>query len=494
LTVDTPQTIDQVTHAWSGAASERRGTAFSSKKLGQWLMASDIAVAILAGGASAHDLLSYIGHTELLSMYFVAIAGGTAILVLVFKMMGLYDFSHVSQTTPPLRRLILATAISMFALTAISFGLRLDFMDFPYARTWLGVWFSLTGVGIIVARVAVRTAIVSMSRSGRLRRNVAIIGGGQQAARIYEALAGQSEPWNHVVGVFDDRAERRNPDAMPHPRSGSIRNLIECVRMNMVDDIVVALPWSANSRLIELVTLLDDLPVDIHLGSDLAYFAFPSSNVGSLSGVAVLDVVQNPLTGWRAILKSIEDKVVSSVALVVLSPLLLAVAMAVRFTSPGPILFRQSRYGFNNQIFHVLKFRSMYHNRPPETGTPQATKNDPRITPVGRFIRRTSLDELPQLFNVLEGTMSLVGPRPHAVDHNELYGGVIESYFARHRMKPGITGWAQVNGLRGETDTPEKMQARVKFDLEYIAKWSLWLDLKIILKTAMIVLFQKSAY
>jgi Undecaprenyl-phosphate glucose phosphotransferase len=494
LTATPPQTIDRIAQSWNGASAERRGTSFSSKKLGQWLMASDIAVAILAGGASAHDLLSYVGHPELLSMYFVAIAGGTAILVLVFKLMGLYEFTHIGQAAPPLRRLLMATAISMFALTAISFGLRLDFMDFGYARTWLGVWFSLTGIGIVVARVAMRTAIVSLSRSGRLRRNVAIIGGGAQAARIYEALSGPREPWNRVVGVFDDRTERRDADAVPYARSGSIRNLIECVRMNMVDDIVVALPWSANARLIDLVTLLDDLPVDIHLGSDLAYFAFPSSSVGSLSGVAVLDVVQNPLTGWRAMLKGMEDKLVSTLALVVLSPLLIAVALAVRFTSPGPILFRQPRYGFNNQIFHVFKFRSMYHNRPPETGTPQATKNDPRVTPVGRFIRRTSLDELPQLFNVLEGTMSLVGPRPHAIDHNELYGGVIESYFARHRMKPGITGWAQVNGLRGETDTPEKMRARVKFDLQYIEKWSLWLDLKIIVKTALIVLFQNTAY
>jgi exopolysaccharide biosynthesis polyprenyl glycosylphosphotransferase len=200
------------------------------------------------------------------------------------------------------------------------------------------------------------------------------------------------------------------------------------------------------------------------------------------------------LAGWRAIVKSIEDMVLASLLIVALSPILAAVAAAVRLDSPGPILFRQRRFGFNNQIFHVYKFRSMYHNRPPEIGTPQATRNDPRITRVGAFIRKTSLDELPQLFNVLNGTMSLVGPRPHAVDHNELYGGVIESYFARHRMKPGITGWAQANGLRGETDAPEKMAARVRYDLEYIEKWSLWMDLKIIAKTAKIVLLQESAY
>jgi len=168
--------------------------------------------------------------------------------------------------------------------------------------------------------------------------------------------------------------------------------------------------------------------------------------------------------------------------------------MAIRLDSKGPILYRQPRYGFNNQVFDVYKFRSMYVDRPPETGVPQATRDDPRITRVGRFIRRTSLDELPQLFNVLEGKMSLVGPRPHAVAHNEEYARIIAGYFARHRVKPGITGWAQVNGLRGETDTPEKMAARVRYDVYYIENWSLMFDFIILVRTAIVGFINKNAY
>ena len=477
-----------------GTVAPRKGAAFSSKVFGYWVVGLDAIVTVLAGAASAHDLLAYTGHPELLNIYFVAVAGGTGILLFVFRMMRLYEFGQFSQAAAPLRRLVPAMGVSLFSLIAISFALRLDYLDFPLARTWLAAWFALTGVGIVVARVALRTAISSLSRSGRLRRNIAIVGSGEQAARMMQALSGGREPWNNLVGIFDDRLTRREGDAVPKAPARSIDELIELVRNNLVDDIVVAFPWAANTRLIELVTRLDDLPVEIHIGSDLASFVFPRSTLGWLSGVAVLDVVKNPLAGWRAVLKAAEDKILATLMIIVFSPVLAAIALAVKLNSPGPILFRQPRYGLNNQIFHVYKFRSMYHGRPPEVGTPQATRNDPRITRVGAIIRKTSLDELPQLFNVLEGTMSLVGPRPHAVDHNKYYGGVIESYFARHRMKPGITGWAQVNGLRGETDVPDKMKARVQYDLEYIENWSLWLDLRIIAQTAKIVLFQDTAY
>ena len=476
--------------------SARRGAAFSSKVFGYWVVGLDALVVILAGAASAHDLLAYTGHPELLSVYLVAVAAGTAILLFVFKLMHLYEFGQFSQSPAPLRRLVPAVGVSLISLTAVAFALRLDFLDFALARTWLVAWFALTAVGIIVARVALRTAIAGLSRSGRLRRNIAIVGSGEQAARMMQALSSGREPWNNMVGVFDDRRVPRGDELVPRTPPGSIDDLVDLVRNNMVDDIVVALPWAANTRLIELVTRLDDLPVEIYIGSDLASFVFPRSTLGWLSGVAVLDVVKNPLAGWRAVAKAIEDKILASCMILVLSPIMATVALAIRLDSPGPILFRQPRFGLNNHIFHVYKFRSMYHNRPPEAGTPQAKRGDPRITRVGAIIRRTSLDELPQLFNVLEGTMSLVGPRPHAVDHNKYYGGVIESYFARHRMKPGITGWAQVNGLRGETDRPEKMKARVQYDLEYIENWSLWLDVKIIAKTVAIVLFkgQDTAY
>ncbi|KAF0109630.1 MAG: sugar transferase, partial [Rhodospirillaceae bacterium] len=249
-----------------------------------------------------------------------------------------------------------------------------------------------------------------------------------------------------------------------------------------------------DGRIVEIVRRLDELPVNVHLSSDLVAFTLPRAHFTSFSGIPVLEVIQKPLTGWRIVVKNIEDKIIATVLIMLLSPVLALTALVVRLDSPGPVLFCQPRHGFNNQVLHVYKFRSMYHNRPSEEETPQATRDDPRVTRVGAFIRRTSLDELPQLFNVLEGTMSLVGPRPHAVSHNRFYGELIERYFARHKVKPGITGWAQINGLRGETETQDKMQARVEYDIYYIDNWSLWFDLKIIVKTAKVVLFQETAY
>jgi exopolysaccharide biosynthesis polyprenyl glycosylphosphotransferase len=208
----------------------------------------------------------------------------------------------------------------------------------------------------------------------------------------------------------------------------------------------------------------------------------------------LFEVVQRPISGWGTILKAVEDYVLGTLLVVALSPLLLAIAVAIKLDSPGPVFFTQPRLGFNNRTFRIFKFRSMYHRKVPERRVQQASRGDPRVTRVGRFIRRTSLDELPQLFNVLNGTMSLVGPRPHAISHNEDYGARIRGYFARHKVKPGITGWAQINNLRGETETLCKMEARVRHDIYYAENWSLLFDLRILIVTVFVVLFQKSAY
>ena len=201
-----------------------------------------------------------------------------------------------------------------------------------------------------------------------------------------------------------------------------------------------------------------------------------------------------PLTGWHIGVKILEDKILAVLFLLLFAPVLALVALAIRLDSKGPILFRQKRFGYNNQVFEIYKFRSMYYDRPSEDSTPQATRNDPRITRIGRIIRRTSLDELPQLFNVLNGTMSLVGPRPHSVEHNEEYAPLIRSYFARHRVKPGMTGWAQINGLRGETDTLDKMEERVRYDAHYAENGSLIFDLQILFKTIFVLILDRDTY
>ena len=239
------------------------------------------------------------------------------------------------------------------------------------------------------------------------------------------------------------------------------------------------------------------MPVDIRLSAYAQKLRYRPRAYSWIGNVPFLDVFDKPLSDWNALIKSIEDKVISALALLILSPLMLAIGLAVRLESKGPALFRQRRFGFNNELIEVLKFRSMYTEMADARADKLVTKDDPRVTRVGRFIRKTSLDELPQLINVLKGDLSLVGPRPHperAKADNRLYNDVVEGYFARHRVKPGITGWAQVSGWRGETDTAEKIQRRVEHDLYYIENWSLGFDLYILWRTPFALLKAENAY
>jgi Undecaprenyl-phosphate glucose phosphotransferase len=241
--------------------------------------------------------------------------------------------------------------------------------------------------------------------------------------------------------------------------------------------------WSRCPYLQDLIKKLKVLPNDVKLCPEYVGSTMPVRGVLPVAGIPMLSVLERPLSGWSLVLKNLEDRLVGAVLVALLSPLIGIIALAIKLDSPGPVFFRQRRYGFNNNAIVVWKFRTMLHRPDDESVVPQATRNDPRVTRVGRFLRRSSLDELPQVFNVLRGEMSLVGPRPHAVAHNEQYAKIIDDYLSRHRVKPGITGWAQVNGLRGETDTPEKMRLRVQHDLYYIDNWSFWFDLKILALT-----------
>ena len=332
------------------------------------------------------------------------------------------------------------------------------------------------------------------ARDGRLTRNIVIVGAGEQAKRLVAEIQSAHEPWNVIVAVFDDRLHRTGPWFAGIPVVGTVNALMDFARKHRVDDVIVAMPWFAAARIRGIVNKLSELPVQVHLGSDLVAFEYGQGHYSPLAGVNLLCIAVKPLGGWRLVLKNLEDKVFSAFLLTLLSPVMLLTALAIKLDSKGPVFFRQARYGFNNGAFSVLKFRTMHINRKDEDNVPQATRDDPRVTRVGRFLRRTSLDELPQLINVLQGTMSLVGPRPHAVPHNEEYSSIIEGYSSRHKVKPGITGWAQVNGYRGETDTPDKMKARVEHDVWYIENWSLLRDFYILILTAYVVWGQKNAY
>jgi Undecaprenyl-phosphate glucose phosphotransferase len=327
---------------------------------------------------------------------------------------------------------------------------------------------------------------------------VAIFGAAAQGQRLAQYIRGNNKLTISLVGFFDDRRDGRVPVIVDDlPVFGTSDDLVAMIRDGLIDQVIVALPWSAELRIQQVVQKLALTPVRIRLAPDLASFAFAHRPLVLLGDVPVITLFERPISGTDAIVKRAEDLVLTLGILFFIWPLMLLVALAVKLDSPGPIFFRQPREGFNNQPFRVFKFRSMTHEKCETDGIRQATRGDQRITRVGRIIRATSLDELPQLFNVLAGDMSLVGPRPHAPSTRaggRLFNEVVQTYAARHKVKPGITGWAQVCGWRGETDTEDKLVKRLEHDLYYIENWSVPFDIYILLRTVFAVLFPKNAF
>ena len=410
----------------------------------------------------------------------------------LFHYGGLYNFNAIMSPFGSLSQLAVSCATAFLFLLAVFFSMK---VSDEISRVWTFSYGISAFLAITITRVIGYVLIYHLANIGVFARNVLIVGGGKQAERLIEQIEKERPRFNNILGVFDDRYRRIGPMVANIRVLGDLDDLMRYMRIHRVDDIIVTLPWNADERLLTIVSRLRELPANVHLGSDLVGFRFPyRPSPNHFIGVPMMEVVKSPLGGWNIMVKWLEDRILGILLLIAFSPVMVLVALAIRLESPGPILFKQKRYGYNNEVFHIYKFRSMYHgDRMPER-TVQATRDDPRITRVGRFIRRTSLDELPQLLNVVEGSMSLVGPRPHAVDHNEEYATLIKGYFARHRVKPGITGWAQVNGLRGETDTLEKMEARVRFDTYYAENWSLLFDLQILARTAFVGFISRNAY
>ena len=302
------------------------------------------------------------------------------------------------------------------------------------------------------------------------------------------------------MGFFDDRWSQRLPECLPKNRRrqpetlGSIASAAEFVKTYNVQHIYIALPLSAQPRVLALLDELRDTTASIYFIPDIASFNLIQANISTINGIPIVAVCESPFVGINSIIKRISDVVLSLAILLLISPLMLLIAAGVKLSSRGPVLFKQRRYGLDGKDIVVYKFRSMTVMEDDAQQINQATRNDPRITRFGGFLRRTSLDELPQFINVLQGRMSIVGPRPHAISHNEMYRSLIKGYMIRHKVKPGITGWAQINGFRGETDILEKMQARIDYDLDYLRNWSLFLDLLIIFKTISVVIEDKNAY
>jgi putative colanic acid biosynthesis UDP-glucose lipid carrier transferase len=295
------------------------------------------------------------------------------------------------------------------------------------------------------------------------------------------------------LGYFDDRADDRVDAEATSQRLGKLREVAPFIREHGVHEVYITLPLGSQPRIVELLEQVQGTTASVFFVPDVFGISIIQGRLQDMNGVPVVGLCETPFTGTNQLVKRLSDVVLGAAILVLISPLLAAIAIGVKLSSPGPVIFSQRRNGLDGGEIVVYKFRSM---RSLDDGpvVRQATKDDPRITPFGAFIRRTSLDELPQFINVLQGRMSIVGPRPHAVAHNEMYRQLIKAYMVRHKVKPGITGWAQVNGHRGETDTIEKMQARVEYDLEYLRNWTLGLDLQIIARTVKLVFFDRNAY
>ncbi|EPE99254.1 undecaprenyl-phosphate glucose phosphotransferase [Rhizobium grahamii] len=368
---------------------------------------------------------------------------------------------------------------------------------------WLQVqayiaWFVTGAIFLLAARFLIAYGIRNWSRNGVMERRAVIVGGGEPAKELIRVLEQQADNDIRICGIFDDRGEKRSPIMVAgYPKLGTVAELVEFVRITRIDMLIISLPLSAEARILQLLKKLWVLPVDIRLAAHANRLRFRPRAYSRIGSVPMLDIFNKPIRDWDSVAKRCFDIFFALLALAFLWPIMLATAIAIKLTSKGPVFFRQKRHGFNNEIINIFKFRSMYADKGDPTGRAAVTKGDPRVTPVGRFIRKSSIDELPQLFNVLTGDLSLVGPRPHAVlaqAKDRPFGEVVEGYFARHRVKPGVTGWAQINGWRGEVDHDDKIKFRTAYDLYYIENWSLWFDLKILFLTPFRLFNTENAY
>ncbi|MBA52907.1 MAG: undecaprenyl-phosphate glucose phosphotransferase [Pseudomonadales bacterium] len=366
-----------------------------------------------------------------------------------------------------------------------------------YSRVILGVWIISTLCLLSGWRILFRLFLYKMRKEGRNTRSVGIIGLSESGCKLVQEILNHPETGYKLKAIFDDRSRENSSERVNNQFAGMIEGDVnEGVRRAQSGEfevLFVGLPFSAKNRIEQILRLLGDTTVDVHLIPDFFIYNLLHARIGQVGGLQTVSVYDTPMRGGWSLLKRMEDLILSLIILTVIAIPMLMIAIGVKLSSRGPVIFAQDRYGLDGRKIKVYKFRSM---RVTENGesVKQASKNDSRITPFGAFLRRTSLDELPQFINVLQGTMSIVGPRPHAVAHNEEYRKQIEYYMLRHKMKPGITGWAQVNGWRGETDTLDKMKMRIHYDLEYIRHWSLWMDCKIIFATFTKGFVGKNAY
>lgn len=452
-------------------------------------------VLICAIGAALH--FAYVMPRDGFDARYVAAIGAfAAAAVVAFQAVDIYHVLMFRGRRQQLQRLTVAWTVVFLLFTGVFFFAK---MGGDVSRLWLLSFYVCGLVALIVERLCLRLLVRRWARAGRLDRRTVIVGADASSESLIRALEAQTDSDINVLGVFDDRMDDRTLETVAGRfKLGKVNDIVEFARRTRVDLVLFSLPVSAEQRILEMLKKLWVLPLDIRLSAHANTLRFRPRAYTYLGDVPTMEMFEQPITDWDMVMKWLFDRVVGALMLIALSPVLAVVAIAVKLDSPGPVLFRQKRFGFNNERIDVFKFRSLYHHQADPTASKVVTRNDPRVTRVGRFIRKTSLDELPQLFNVVfKGNLSLVGPRPHAVQgklEDRLFDETVDGYFARHRVKPGITGWAQINGWRGEIDNAEKIQRRVEYDLYYIENWSVLFDLYILLKTPLALLKGENAY
>jgi len=446
-----------------------------------WVLRCADAVAVGLAGLLAHYLRFEVWLPE--DNYAVAYLFVTAAAPFVFHTLNLYDFERVSREPLQFQRLAIGLLSLVFLTLAVGY---LTKTSVEFSRIWMSLWALLSLLFLLAIRIVLWIKIRQWQIKGWLSRRIAVVGAGTQGQRVVRHFGETGEPSVVLIGVFDDRRTRVPNQIGDSPVRGTVDDLLEIVRSERVDEVIVALPWSAESRLLELLRRLRSAPTHVRLSPGAIAYRFPHRGADAIEGVGMLSVFDRPLSGWSRVSKRVEDLVLSVLLLALFVPLLLAIAAAIKLGSRGPLLVRTRHYGFNNEPFEAFGFRTHAVNKADAGASRPAKRGSPEVTRVGRFLRNIGLDRIPQFINVLRGEMSIVGPQARTEKSGEFrspYEEIAAEYFSRHRVKPGMTGWAQVNGWGSDRELPSMIERRFEYDLDYIDHWSVWFDLKIILIT-----------
>lgn len=449
-------------------------------RLGEFLSLFMIGIAALVG----YVTINFSNMATMPWRYVIVSAAGAFIYIVMTQILDGYQIRSIRHSIKHFPRIFLAWGATIALILISIFFLK---MSEEFSRVWFGMWFMGGLFLLFFTRLLLNARVRRWAHDGTMERRAVIVGGGKAAEQLIRGMEREADNDIRICGIFDDRDDVRSPPMIAgYPKLGDVEELVEFSRRAHISMLIVCLPLDAENRVLAMLKKLWVLPVDIRLSSHSNNLRFRPRTYSYVGNIPMFDIFDRPIRDWDSVAKRSFDVFFSLLGIIILSPIMLGTYLAVRLTSKGPAIFVQDRHGFNNEVIRVFKFRSMYTDQEDKTARNAVTKGDPRVTPVGRFIRKTSIDELPQFFNALRGDLSLVGPRPHAVHaqtRDKLYGEVVDGYFARHRVKPGVTGWAQVNGWRGEIDHDDKIKNRTEYDLYYIENWSLWLDFKILLMT-----------